>query len=460
LGLGYLATAVRRAGHQVEIVDTSSETLSTLESFAMYISRLECDCIGLKIYSLEIPPAKEFIEIIRKVKPEIPIIVGGPHPSAMGKEIFDDFPHIDFSFVGEAEIGLPLLLNRLSNPNAMTFKEIPGLVWRENGAVYSNEPVFVQNLDELGMPAWDLLHPEKVPGQEIATENEATRYMPVMTSRGCPYHCTFCGAHLIHGYKMRYHSVDFVVNQFRYLKENYGSTDFFIVDDNFTFDGDFAKAVCRGIIDQKLDIRLDLSGNGLQLNRLDAELIRLLEQAGCAYVTLAIESGSPHILKDMRKPINLAHVNKAISLIRENSEICINAFFILGYPTETREDILRTIDYACSLDLDNVEFFLFTPLPKTEITERLIREGKLNDVDYNTYHYKEASIPIEGVTMEELQNLLVEGTYRFFARPLRRSYDKYPLMRAVLEEMHTAAERYFRMKRIVEKVKKATIPQS
>jgi magnesium-protoporphyrin IX monomethyl ester (oxidative) cyclase len=235
-----------------------------------------------------------------------------------------------------------------------------------------------------------------------------------------------------------------------YLMTHYGINTFSIVDDNFTHKRHHAASVCEEILKRNLDIHWDLSTNGIHMASLDADLVRLLEKAGCYMLAIAVESGTERILKDMRKPINLSKVPEVIRLIRENSDILICSYFLIGFPTETREDVLRTIHLACSLDLDYITLHIFSPLPGTEIAETLRGAGRLPQNMYERYNAHTPIIPIEGLTLNELGTLYTEGFRSFYLRPLSKSFDKHPRMKASRERMQKRSQQYFRAKRIVE----------
>ncbi len=140
---------------------------------------------------------------------------------------------LDFSFVGEAEIGLPRLLGGL-NHGRRNLSDIPGLVWRENGRIRSNPPAFAEDLDALGMPAWDLIHPETYPESQHGAFYQKFPIAPILVTRGCPYPCTFCAGHVVSGRKIRRRSIDHVLDEIQYLYSKFGIREFHVVDDNFT----------------------------------------------------------------------------------------------------------------------------------------------------------------------------------------------------------------------------------
>lgn len=420
LGLGYLATAIREK-HDVEILDGDKERL-TPEKFKKELKIKQYNIIGIQMFTFQVALVKKYIRFIKKILPEAKIILGGPHPSCSPLGIFRFFPEADWVFKGEAEIGLANLLDLVAIDNNPSREKlagvIPGLIWRDNGQVVANPPVFVENLDSLGMPAWDLLRPDTYPLSPHGGFFKNYPVAPIVTTRGCPFNCTFCAGHLITGKKIRFRSPENIMEEIRLLHDQYGIREIHIEDDNFTFNKNFVKEFCAELKKSNLGISWTCP-NGVRLDTLDEELILIMKDAGLYGISVGIESGSDRILQHMKKGITKEQISEKINLIKRCG-LSVSGFFILGYPTENKEDILATINFAIELGLQRAGFSLFKPFPGTEITKMLIEKGELKQMsneDWARFVLADAVYAPLGFTKQQMKKIRREALLRFYLRP-------------------------------------------
>ena len=163
LGLGYLATAVRTAGFDnVRILDCIKENI-TFPRFGQIMDQLQPRIVGFQFFSQDLPWISEALRVAREVVPDCVRVAGGPHVSAIGADILVQIPELDYAFVGEAEIGFPVLVETVVGGKSTEKAGVPGLVWRDENGPRANERVFIQDLDSLGFPAWDLMPPNTYP---------------------------------------------------------------------------------------------------------------------------------------------------------------------------------------------------------------------------------------------------------------------------------------------------------
>lgn len=414
LGLGYLATACRNRNHEPIIIDCIKEKLK-VDNFICRISETKPQVVGFQCYTFDLRFVRKALEQCKKYNAEIITIIGGPHPSAAPKQCFDYFKEsLDFIFVGEAEKGLILLLDRLEKKASIELAEIPGLVWRDNGEIRINPQIFIEDLDSLGMPAWDLIRPEEYPESQHGAFFKKFPIAPMILTRGCPYDCSFCVGNIISGKTIRKHSIDFTLRQLRYLYDTHKIREFHIVDDNFTIDKNYAKAFLKRLIDLKLDISL-ATPNGVRLDSLDEELLRLMKQGGLYLISVGIESGSNRILKLMKKNTTVEKIHDGINLIRK-LDIDIAGFFIMGFPTETEEDIRKTINFSLELDLVRANYFTYLPFPGSESYNELISTGELDSVDWERFYFMNAAYTPQGLTRKRLKHLQRLAFFKFYFR--------------------------------------------
>jgi len=440
IGQGFLGTALQKAGHEVRVLDCMREKLSW-KKFEGFIRENPYDFYGMKVYSWGVQAANRTIEIIRKHCPQALIGVGGPHPSGAVEDVFNHIPGTDFAWQGEAEIWLSKFLEKVGvqgfqgsrvqekevqrsnlenkNPqsairNPQFFSEIPGLIYRSPEGVKANPPYFHENIDEFGYPDWEMLKM----GDYIRTSRKiryvGNYYIPVVTSRGCSMPCTYCAAWRLSGKKVRRHSIEYVIGWITELKNRYGIDFFAFVDDALTADREYFLKLLEEIIRRDLKIHWDCAQNAVRFDNLDEEMLKLMERSGCFYMCVAVESGSPQTLRAMKRRADLDLVREKVNLIKKNTKMLVQGYFILGYPTDTWEDLKATARFSRELPLDAVQYFLFTPHPGSEIYQQLRAEGKLPKINWKRWHYGDVSVPLKDVSRETLNFYHRWAYFRFY----------------------------------------------
>jgi radical SAM superfamily enzyme YgiQ (UPF0313 family) len=417
LGLGYLATSLMREGHHVRILDCSKEGLDH-SGFADVLKKGGYDLVGLKIFSNEFSSSAKMIRITKKQDRKPWVVVGGPHVSGSPRRTMECVKEADFGFQGEAEVGFPMLVKSIHDRDNSSYSEIPGLIFREEKALRVNPQVFPQDLDELGMPSWSLMPPRTYPKESFGLFVKNFPTAPIITTRGCPFHCTYCAGYRVTGRRFRKRSIDRIIEELSLLKGEFGVKDFTIVDDNFTLQKPFALAVCEAILRNRLDLSWSCP-NGVRLDTLDRELIQAMEASGCYSVAVGIESGSERVLAAMKKSLRIHTVREKVDLIKSCSRIKVTGFFLLGYPSETRSDIEKTIRLSRQLNLDRGAFSLFNPFPGTEIYEELLKKGSIEEQETDTkgIDYDSVSVGLKDLNGKELKRLQKRAVLRFYLRP-------------------------------------------
>ena len=413
LGLGYLAKALERENHPVYILDCVNLRL-TFNNFEDYIASFDFDVIGFRVFSTDLFSVKKSLLIVKKRRPDAKIILGGAHPSAFPEQTLQYFEEADFAIRGEAETGLADLISNFSKLDIVRKTQIPGLIWRNNGEIISNPPIFPEDLDSLGYPDWDLINPSNYPFQtSYLTKSKIVA--PLLMTRGCPYQCTFCSCRSVTGHKIRSHSVSYIIEEIKFLKSNFGIKEVCFIDDNFLVFKDLVSNLCEQMIKQKINIKW--SCFGIRLDLLDKEILSLMEKSGCYLLTVGIESGSQRILDHMKKKLTLDLIKEKITLIKTTTHIKIIGNFILGYPLEKEEDIYKTIRIAKSLPLSGANFFPFHPTPGTEIFDKLLTKKELKTINWNLMGQDRRPYIPEGISKQKFTWLFVLAFLNFYMRP-------------------------------------------
>jgi len=419
LGIGYLLGAIENIeGINPVFLDQQRDKYSDQE-LVKKIGSLEPLLVGIQVLSANYAKFVRLLPKIKEIWPNAKIVAGGPHISGLPEYCLKENIELDYCVKGEGEKALHMLTLGLLNNHLDSFiEDIPNLVFKKGKEIIINKNEFV-NVDDYGAPAWHLLEPERYPAIQHGSLHNSTKVVPIITSRGCPYPCTFCAGFLLTGKKIRLRNVKSVVDEMEFLQNKYGFEEFIIEDENFTFYRDHV----FGIVDEmkKRNIKCHLSfPNGVRMDKIDDEVIKSLKSVGAYMVTLGIESGSLKTLADMRKSWSLEQVKEKIDLLKRN-DIKVLGSFILGYSTETVEDIEKTINFSLKLDLDLAYFGNYMPLPGTTDFNRLIAEKEisLDEINWESYTSYYGRIPYspKGISKEELLKLVKKATYKFYGRP-------------------------------------------
>lgn len=410
IGLGYLSTALKRHGHQVEIVDLELQVFKkklTRANALDYLLTGDWDVIGFKAFNLDLPFTRQATAAIKAAHPNTVTVSGGP-ASLLYDQIFAYVPNLDYALIGEGEIAFPQLLDRLHDQEALS--EVPGLLWKTPNGVRRNPPLFHEKLDEFEPVDWEALDPLAYP-----VDYSGDRLIPLSITRGCPYACNYCQASIISGKKIRARSPASVIAELRYLHQRFGITTFQVDDDNITAVHAIGLDFAEALESSGLKFRWRIP-NGLRIDTLDVDLMKRFERTGCYYVYLAVESGSQRVLDLMNRKTRLDVMTAIIRQIAAETSIKMLGFFMLGYPGETVREAMATIKLACSLPLNRAAFFTFTPLPKTPIYEELDRQGQLQDYHMEKHFVLGASTSFSypATTLKWLRRY---AFLRFYTRP-------------------------------------------
>lgn len=414
LGLGYLATALRKISQDVHILDCIKDRI-TIDKFQSLIRKYRPDVLGMQCYTFDLPYIGQALRIAKKINKDIVTVVGGPHPTALPEEMMRrEGSNLDFLFAGEAEIGFPRLIEAIEKGNK-DLSAIPGLVYRDGDVIKMNPRIAAEDIDSLGYPAWDLIHPQRYPEAQHGAFFKQFPIAPIMVTRGCPYPCTFCAGSLVSGKKIRRRSIDNVLAELSMLKENFGIREFHIIDDNFTMDAAYTKEFLRKL--KALDLGMSWAvPNGVRMDSLDEEMLRLMKEAGLYLISLGIESGSDDVLRSMKKGITTAKMRDCIKMI-DAAGIDMAGFFILGFPGETVWTMRKTIKFAARLPLKRANFFTYLPFPGTESYQKLSDSGELKDIDWESFYFTNAAFTPRGITRKDLKAMHRLAFATFYLRP-------------------------------------------
>lgn len=405
----YLGAVARAAGWTPIIVDGPADAIP-LGQCAAAILRHEPAVVGFTTTTMSIAKAATVAADIRRLAPDVLLMVGGPHITALPDETLRRLPVFDLGCAGEGEDALRAVLAALETGGDP--RDVPGLVVRaDDGTVRTNPPGEQVDLTALPDLAWDLL--EGFPGNyhAAATYLNKTPFSDLIVSRGCRYRCTFCDNQTF-GRSIRALPVDRILANIDRLVNEYGIKSLFFTDDSLmTLRDDFVQ-VCEGLVARNYDLEWSINA---RTSEVDAEILGLMRRAGCWQISYGVESGSWEILKRIKKAATPNMQARALQLTAD-AGIKSNAYIIIGFPGETHETLRETEEFLRRVPIDTLRLTFFTPFPNTDITEDLVGNGEIVADWTRLNFYNIAYIP-NGLTRKDLERAYRRIMMQFYLRP-------------------------------------------
>ena len=400
LGTVILGTILRNHGYEVTIFVESIHEID-------FKRLLSADAVGISTTTSTAPRAYEIASLL---KGKIPVFMGGPHVTYLPNEALE---HCNFVLRGEADDCIVDFIQALENERS--FENIPGLSYRKGGMIIHNHtPATCKDLDKLPCPDFSLI---------AGLEESYTKKLgitPVMTSRGCPYDCSFCSVTGMFGQKYRFRSNERVMEELRRHKKNNGKWVFFY-DDNFCANKERTKELLREMIKERVtprwtaQVRVEVAK--------DPELLDLMAQSGCHTVYIGFESVNPETLKAYNKKQSVEDIRECIKALHKRG-IRIHGMFVFGSDEDTIHTIRETVAFAKKNKLNSVQFLILTPLPGTRCYLELAEQKRIINTDWSLYDTHHVVFRPMRMTPYELQQGTVDATKAF--------YSLWPIVRRVI----------------------------
>ncbi len=409
-GLAMIAAVLREQKWDVRIIDAPALGLSVADTVAQTLA-LNPKIVGLTAVSISIYNARSVAQGLKAAAPKIPIVLGGSHLTAVPEETLRRFPEFDLGVIGEGELTAVELVRALL-AGQEDLSGIAGLILRRNGELVRTAPrPFIENLDSLPFPAWDLL-PDLArcycPPVHTLRRFPAALLVP---SRGCPGQCIFCDKRVF-GSTLRAHSADYIMRMLRHLKDTYGIREVQFRDDNLPAFRKVLRELCQRMIDEKIDLTWSCAG---RVDMVNAEILALMKQAGCWQIWYGIESGSDRVLQVLNKHTNVEKINQAVRLTAA-AGIAPCGFFMIGNPTETEADIQATIKLLLDLPLAEFHISHLTPLPGSQLYAHASEYGEFDDAWEKMSGWTTTFVP-STITREKLIYYSNLAFKKFYFRP-------------------------------------------
>ncbi|MGC8845400.1 MAG: B12-binding domain-containing radical SAM protein [Candidatus Hydrogenedens sp.] len=419
MGIMYLAGYLKREIKDVEIKLINQKVKNdTPKELTKEIYQFLPDIVGLSSSTVFAGLIPLIAEKIKESLPNCWIVLGGPHASSVKVQAFSDCRHLDIVVPGEGEIAFKQIVE--SYPHKKNLKNISGIIWKdeteeviENPGLLPVEP----DLDKLPFPEYDLINIQQYWGLQSMTPLPPRKYMCLVTSRGCPYQCMWC--HSIFGKKIRFCSPERIIEEIEWLNHKYGVNEFEFLDDNFNFNKQRVIQFSELVRQKGLNIKLTFP-NAIRGDLVTEDIAEALCSAGTYMSSFALETGSPRMQKFTCKNLDIPKFIKGIEIM-VNKGVYANGFCMMGFPTETEEELQMTIDIATNSMLHTASFFTVVPFPGTPLFEWLKQNKpeKLKNFDYMNIDFAGVRINLTDLPDDVLFYYQRKANRQFFLRPNR-----------------------------------------
>jgi len=453
LGLLYIASYLRTQGdHEIRVIDSQVDRLS-YEQLKAAIADWRPDIVGLTALTFTMVDVMMTAALVKKIDPDCPVCLGGPHVDIYTQETIR-LKHVDFVITKPGESSFSILVKQLEG--SRRFDQVPGLSYKdENQDVHSNpQTPTTLTLDDLPFPDRTLLPFQKY--YSIMTANRPVGTM--VTAKGCPYMCVFCSER---GSKPTWRSGRSVAAEMLEAK-SIGIKEMFFVDDTFYVKKQASMEISQALIDLHVGMPW---GARARVNNLDQGMLEKFRESGCQRLHIGVEAGTDRVLKILQKNITTDQARRAFKLCRDNG-INTMAYFIIGNPGETLEDVQATFRLACELEPTTVQFSRMTPMPATELYEMGLRSGLFPDYWREFSRDPLGSIErgfrpkmwTENFSEEELFALADHHTRKFYFRPkymarsvvaVRSFHDLKRKTRAAVDLFHGTRQSTTRLQKLI-----------
>jgi len=406
LTLAIIAALLRDLGFSVRLMDCSNDRIG----FADLQKEIESYKPALIISNTSTPSIKGDLNVsslAKRVDPGVKTVFFGIHVTALPEETFRMNPDVEMIASGEPEYTLRDLA--ISMRDNKPLGEVAGLIYKKGSdIVYNDKRPFMTNLDELPFPAWDLIN---LKGYKLPITNRP--FLLVLTGRGCPYPCTFCAAKSFYGSQPRLRSWRKVVDEMKYVKETYGINDFLFWSENAIVDKKQIQDISSGLAKEVPGVRWVCNG---RVDMVDEDLLRAMKKAGCWMIGYGIESATEKILGMMKKKTKPADIERAV-LLTKKAGVEITGHVIVGYPGETKEDILATRKFLKNLDLDYIQVYCSVPFPGSPLYDEAKESGWIASDDWSMFEQNFSIIETPYISAKEVMRLREEIIKDFYLDP-------------------------------------------
>jgi anaerobic magnesium-protoporphyrin IX monomethyl ester cyclase len=374
IGIAYLTSVLEKSGCDITVIDCAALGINH-KRLGVKIAALEPNLVGITSLTPMIQSTLLAAHVIKETNPKTPVILGGPHATFMDKQLLSENKEVDFVVRGEGEQTIIDLVDTISKSNLKDLDRVAGITFRKNGQIIRTpNRQFIQDLDKLPWPSYDQFPLEKYRlfGKTI---------FPIMTSRGCPFQCSYCVSSRMSGIRFRVRSPNNVVDELEWLKDTHGADAFSFYDDAFTLDTERAIQICEEMKRRKIGIPWDCQ---TRVDHVSKKVLAKMSEASCQLVSFGVESGCQKILDSVRKKTTIEQNEGAVRWAKE-AGLPVSISVIIGYPGETEDTLKQTLDFIRKVEPDYVYLTLATPYPGTDLRELVEKLGWSMSRDWSQY---------------------------------------------------------------------------
>lgn len=372
IGLAYLAAVLEKAGYELAVFDCPALEIDH-KKLGTKLASFKPQMVGITAVTPTINSAILAAHVAKDTNPNVSVVLGGPHATFMDSQILSEHPDVDVVVRGEGEQTALELVRHIFGSGDL--EAVSGISFRKRGHIIRtpNRP-FIQNLDELPRPAYQYFSLSKYRffGKTV---------LPIMTSRGCPFQCSYCVSSRMAGKEFRVRSPKKVVDEMEWLRDEHGAGAFSFYDDAFTYDNKRAIEICEGIKNRKIGVPWDCQ---TRVDYVSKEVLVKMRDAECQLVSFGAESGCQKILDAVKKRTTIEQNERAVGMAKEVG-LSVAMSVIIGYPGETTETLKQTFDFIRRTEPDYVYLCLATPYPGTDLRSSLEELGWKMSTNWSQY---------------------------------------------------------------------------
>lgn len=446
LGMLYCAGVLKNSGLEVSVLDQMAKGFSSRQVLN-WIKSENPDILG---FSVLVTSFKESLNLARQAEeenPDLTVVFGNYHATSNAERILKKYPFVDVIVRGEGEYTSLELANRKTKDRDLG--DVPNLTFRDKERIVSTpDGPLIGNIDQLPFPDRDLLSAEyasQIFGIRVATR----KFTSVVSSRGCPFRCSFCACRKFARGIWRPRSVENIIEELMFLHSK-GFRQFLFVDDNFTLDLRRVVKLCREIRKERLDIEWFCDG---RVDNCSYDVFRDMSKSGCRLLYFGIESRNQRILDYYKKQITPDQSIRAVNLARKAGIDIIVGSFIVGAPDETRKEIQNTLRFAHELDIDVPQLNILAAFLGTDLWSDMVARSIIEEEDWWETGVYISKVSPRAVPFEEIRKMIYEYFKAFFIRPKTLSTE---ILRTLKSEYRRAAllNNMFRVAEIIDNVKR------
>jgi anaerobic magnesium-protoporphyrin IX monomethyl ester cyclase len=429
LGLAQLAGCLEEAEIPVEILEANGLGIGW-DGLGPAIRRAEPDLIGMTVYTPYMPEVGRAVDIAHQAAPRAVIVLGGPHVTFTAEETLQTLPAVDVVARGEGDRILVDLARALAAGEELT--RVPGIIFRQNGTLIQTDWAPPVDVTKLPIPAFHLLPMERYHWRELGGP-----FATILTSRGCPFQCTFCSEWPFWRGGWRPYDPEMVVEQLDLLVNRYGRRNIWFGDDCFNVDPDHVAAICEGILRRGIDFQWYYQGRADLLVKYK-ELVPLTYRAGNRMVQIGIEASTDEQRDELGKQLRSDKIKQAVELLRRHDIFC-QGMMIVGVPSDSPQTFEHKVAYVKWLDVDLPIFTLYTLFPGTQAYHEAVEHGWIErPPDYGLYDMAHALMPTQHLTLRQVWLYTGWAFASFYLHPLRLVrglFARNPIKRACYRQM-------------------------